>query len=201
MGKWTPKTQLVHQEASNGITQKAAFGSIFQSSQDNSASHVASQHMMTSYHVFTWRPETNLRTSNLMQVRHTKTLCMFTTKKYSFWIQLLFSLILQTGQHASTPREKLLQWCLWDPKACRLTWLPLDTKSNHQTCASWTDSMHPSITLYKQHLVRSVLFSENGISSWISTQCKTYNTSDAHDGQSLCYFSNMHIWISSTTNH
>lgn len=89
MGKWTPKTQLVHQEASNGITQKAAFGSIFQTSQVNSASHVASQHMMTSYHVFTWRPETKLRTSSLMQVRHTKTLCMFTIKKYSFWIQLL----------------------------------------------------------------------------------------------------------------
>lgn len=72
LGKLTPKTQLAHQEASNGITQQAAFGSIFQTSLVNSASHVALQHMMTSYHVFTWRTETNLRTSSLMQVRHPK---------------------------------------------------------------------------------------------------------------------------------
>lgn len=72
LGKLTPKTQLAHREASNSITQQAAFGSIFQTSLGNSASHVASQHMMTSYHVFTWRTETNLRTSSLMQVRHPK---------------------------------------------------------------------------------------------------------------------------------
>lgn len=70
LGKLTPKTQLAHREASNGITQQAAFGSIFQTSLANSASHVASPHMMTSYHVFTWRTETNLRTSSLIQVRH-----------------------------------------------------------------------------------------------------------------------------------
>lgn len=70
LGKLTPKTQLAHREASNGITQQAAFGSIFQTSLANSASHVASPHMMTSYHVFTWRTETNLRTSSLIQVRN-----------------------------------------------------------------------------------------------------------------------------------